>query len=124
MLRDYTNLIAGTVRLAARPTKMHSGRFAILFCLLCVPGLIVAQTSPSSRQASDQPLKPSLKFSDLASYEKEIAEPGVLLQSEHLWLFAPKSRSREANAIFKILVKAYDELYRIVGVHTKYKLIV
>jgi hypothetical protein len=91
--------------------------------MLCA--LATAQTRPATTTAAaDQPLKPNLKWTDLASYQAEIKEPGVLLQGEHLWLFAPKSREKEAGIIFKTLVKAYDELYRIVGTHTKYKLMV
>ena len=85
----------------------------------------VAQTSqPASLPADEQPLKPDLKYPDLASYDRQISEAGVLLRSEHLWLFAPKRKAKEAGVIFKLLVSAYDELYRVVGVHTKYKIVV
>src|SRR5438105_2789171 len=103
---------------------MYSRELTILASLLCFSRLVMAQTAPATSPAVGHPLKPNLKFPTLASYETEIGEPGMLLQGDHLWLFAPKTRTREANAIFKILVRAYDELYRVVGVHTKYKLIV
>jgi hypothetical protein len=82
---------------------------------------LLAQTSGP---ADEQPLKPDLKWPTLEMYSAEIGEPGVLLQGDHLWLFAPKSREKEAGIIFKYLTRAYEELYRTVGVHTKYKLIV
>ncbi len=53
-----------------------------------------SQTLPTT-----QPMKPNLKWPNLASYETEIKEPGVLLESDHLWLFAPKVKAKEANAI-------------------------
>jgi hypothetical protein len=89
--------------------------------VVAICGFVGAQTSTP---ADEQPLKPNLKWTTVEAYSAEIGEPGVLLQSDHLWLFAPRSREKEAGIIFNYLVKAYDELYRIVGVHTKYKLIV
>lgn len=67
-----------------------------------------------------QRLKPDLKYPDLASFQQTIGQPGVLLKSEHVYLFAPKSRESGATVVFPILAQAYDELYKIVGVHTKY----
>src|SRR5262245_60100829 len=92
--------------------------------VLCLPLIAFGQTTAPASQPVEHPLKPNLKFPTLASYETEIVEPGVILQSDHLWLFAPKRKTQEANAIFKILTHAYDELYRIVGDHTKYKIVV
>jgi len=85
-----------------------------------------ATTSASQPAAAavEQPLKPNLKFPTKESYEREIGEPAVLLDGKHLWLFAPQRKSKEAGIIFRSLTAAYDELYRIVGVHTKYKMIV
>src|SRR5438046_1755583 len=68
--------------------------------------------------------KPELNFPTADSDERAIGEPGVVLQSDHVWLFAPKRKATEAGMIFKRLTAAYDELYAIVGVHTKYKIVV
>ena len=95
-----------------------------LNCMGLLIALCAGPTTNPSTQPEAQPLKPNLKFPTLASYEAAIDEPAVLLQSNHLWLFAPKSRSHEAGVIFKYLVNAYEELYRIVGAHTKYKLVI
>src|SRR6185503_13569979 len=38
--------------------------------------------------------------------------------------FVPKRREREARIVFPYLVKAYDALYEIVGVHTDYRMAV
>jgi hypothetical protein len=99
----------------------HRIRRTSVILLLCVCAPVFSQTTAPT---DDQPLKPNLKWPTAETYSAEIKEPGVLLQSDHLWLFAPKSREKEAGIIFKHLVKAYEELYRIAGVHTKYKLIV
>ena len=69
-------------------------------------------------------LKPTLKFRTIKEYESECGEPAVMLDSTYVRLFAPKRKGREANIIFKYLVKAYDELYHIVGMHTEYKIVV
>lgn len=69
-------------------------------------------------------IKPTLKFPTLASYEKEIGEPGVVLDSEYVRFYAPKRKEKEASVIHGYLVRAYRELYQIVGMHTKYKIVV
>jgi hypothetical protein len=100
-------------------------RLKYLFVVPLLAAFVGAQTSqPTATAPADQPLKPNLQFPTRESYEAAIKEPAVLLQSDHLWLFAPARKTAESNAIFKRLTAAYDELYRIVGVHTKYKLIV
>lgn len=69
-------------------------------------------------------LKPKLKFPTLESFENEIGEPGVLLDSTYVCMFTPKRKEKAARTVFPYLVKAYDELYNIVGVHTKYKMVI
>jgi len=69
-------------------------------------------------------MRPDLKFPTLASYEKAIREQAVMLDSEHVAFFAPERREKEANVIAPYLVRAYEELYKIVGVHTKCKMVV
>lgn len=91
-------------------------------------GLILILLSQITLKAEEniqkQLLKPSLKFKTLAEYETECKEPGVILDSDFVMMFAPKAKAKEAKIIFKYLVKAYDELYRIVGMHTEYKIAV
>lgn len=70
------------------------------------------------------PLNPELKFPTLGSYESEIKELGILLKSSYVWLFASRKREREAKIILEYLEKAYQELYRIVGRHPRFKIIV
>ena len=66
----------------------------------------------------------ALKFPTLQSYEERIREPGLLIDDCNIRLYAPKQREVQAKIIFGYLVKAYDELYEIVGVHAKYKIVV
>lgn len=70
--------------------------------------------------AGPQRMKPDLKYPDLGSFERAINQPGLLLTSEHVYLFASKSRASGANEVFPYLVKAYDRLFDLVGAHTKY----
>jgi hypothetical protein len=87
---------------------------------------VAARLAPNTQRAATasddtvQRLKPDLKYPDLEAFEAAIGQPGLLLKSDHLYLFAPKSREEGANVVFRYLVEAYDELYRIVGVNTKY----
>ncbi len=69
-------------------------------------------------------VKPTLLFPTLGSYEKEIGEPGIVLDDDYVRFYAPKRKAREARIVHRYLVRAYDELYRIVGVHTKYRMVV
>lgn len=59
-----------------------------------------------------------------ATYERVIGESGVLIEADHVRLFAPKAREREARTVHGYLVRAYDELHGIVGIHTKDKIVV
>jgi len=70
------------------------------------------------------PLKLNLKYPTLRAYEAAIEEPGVMLDSTYVRLFAPKLRTKEAKTIFEYLVKAYEELYQLTGVYTEYKMVV
>ncbi|MCC6697553.1 MAG: ankyrin repeat domain-containing protein [Candidatus Hydrogenedentes bacterium] len=84
-----------------------------------LPPAIGAVTS-----STGQHLNPSLKFPDLPSFEAAIGQPGLLLTSDHVWLFAPKASEAGAQTVFPILVRAYDELHRITGIHTEYIMVV
>jgi hypothetical protein len=87
---------------------------------------VVALADPNVPSIKQEllPLNPNLKFPTLSAYETEIKKPGIVLDSNFVCLFAPKEKTREAKIIFRYLVKAYDELYQIVGRHTEYKIVV
>ncbi len=65
-----------------------------------------------------------LKYPDRESFEKAIGQPAIELDSPHVMFLAPTTREKAARIVFPYLVKAYDELYAIVGVHTHYTIIV
>lgn len=71
-----------------------------------------------------RPIKPSLKFTTAAAFEKAIGQPAVLLDTTNLCFFAPKQRERESQIVFPYLIKAYAALYEIVGVHTEFKMVI
>ena len=78
----------------------------------------------NSGQEPPAPLNPELEFPTLADYGNEIKEPAIMLDSTHVRLFAPKTRQQEAQVIFGYLVKAYDELYQVIGIHTRFRIVV
>lgn len=98
----------------------HSG----LATFLLGEGGIRSQGRARSDPGTTRTLKPSLEFRTVQEFEKEIGEPAVLLDSVNVCFFAPKRRAKEARIVLGYLVKAYDALYRIVGMHTNYKIAV
>ncbi len=101
--------------------KLNNGENNVTLRLLSGDGLrfknIVLCTS-------DKLPKPNLKYPNLEAYEASIEEPGVMLDSRYVRLFTPGEKTTEAKIIFKYLIKAYDELYRLVGAHAEYKVVV
>jgi hypothetical protein len=87
-------------------------------------GLHFANLSLGQSPTAPLPVNPKLEFATLAAYEGEIKQPGVMLDSPTVRLFAPKARQREAETIYGYLVKAYDALRGIVGADTRYRIVV
>ncbi|MDX9974586.1 MAG: ankyrin repeat domain-containing protein [FCB group bacterium] len=85
---------------------------------------IALASAPETPGDGAQRLNPGLKYPELTSFEAAIGGPGCLLKSEHVYLFAPKQREEAAEIVLPYLTKAYDALYDIVGVHTKYIIVV
>lgn len=83
-----------------------------------------AQTSEGAGFSDPPPVRPDLKFPTLASYERTIGEPGVLLQDDYVWVFAPKRFAREAAVVHPYLSRAYEVLKRKVGQPTEFKIVV
>lgn len=90
------------------------------FCL----ELQADSASQSISKNRTRELKPSLKSKTREAFQREIGEPAVLIDSENVCFFAPKRKAKEAAIVFQYLVAAYNELYRIVGMHTEYKIAV
>ena len=92
-------------------------------------GLLPGESSPESHQTGEdseppRSLKPTLKFTTLDQFEKEIKEPATFLDGENVCFFAPKRKAEQAAVVHGYLVRAYEELWRIVGAHTEYKIAV
>ena len=87
-------------------------------------GALADVTSVVPEVQERQILNPSLKYPDLASFERAIGQPGALLKGAHVWLFAPKALEEQGEIVHAYLVKAYDALYEIVGVHPQYIIVV
>jgi len=71
-----------------------------------------------------QTLRPQLLFPTLDSYEKEIGESAMLVDGAHVRLYAPAKKTKEAKVVARYLERAYKELFRLVGIHTKFKIVV
>ena len=99
--------------------------FLGLFIVTVVAGFSFSYAQESGEQLpTGQAIKPKLEFATVEAYSNEIGEAGIMLDREHVRLFAPKTRETEASSIIEYLARAYDELYKIVGVHTQYKIVV
>jgi len=101
-----------------------SGQSEIQLRHLSGDGLRFSRIVLSTGEKIPARVKPTLKFPTLASYAKEIGEPAVVFDDDYVRFYAPKRKEKEAKIIHGYLVRAYDELYRIVGIHTKYKIVV
>jgi len=69
-------------------------------------------------------VNPKLKYATLASYEQAIGEKGVFLDANDVCLYAPERWAKESQIVFGYLVAAYQELHKLVGTHTDYKIVV
>jgi hypothetical protein len=106
------------------PLDHKSGQSEIQLRRLSGDGLRFGRIVLSSGKEMPAQVKPTLKFPTIASYAKEISEPAVVFDDDYVRFYAPKRKEKEAKIVHRYLVRAYDELYRIVGVHTKYKIVV
>jgi hypothetical protein len=104
--------------------QLHAGDNVITLRHLSGDGLRFYNVVLCDSERMPPSVNPNLKFPTVEAYEAVIREPAVMLDGLHVCLFAPKQKAKEAKLIFDYLVKAYDELYRIVGVDTEYKIVV
>jgi hypothetical protein len=109
------------------PLKLEKGENTIAIRHLSGDGLnfknIILSTT-EELPALPPANRPDLKYPTLSAYEAAIKAPGILLEDPCVRLFAPKNKAKEAKIIHTYLVKAYEELYKLVGVHTEYKIVV
>jgi len=67
---------------------------------------------------------PDAPYTMAEAFSKAIGSPAVMLDSTNVSILAPKGREKGAAVVLPYLARAYDELYKIVGDHTKYKMLV
>ncbi|MBC7979516.1 MAG: hypothetical protein H7Y36_03025 [Armatimonadetes bacterium] len=102
--------------------------FPFLLLLLVTHGAW-AQTKPgaavgASPASAARPFHPDAPFTNAAAFSAAIGKPAVMLDSPNVSILAPKSREEAAAIVLPYLTRAYDELHKLVGLHTKYKMLV
>ena len=71
-----------------------------------------------------RPVCPTVVLRSLAEYEEAIREPGLMLDSRCVRLFAPRKMETQARLAFPYIKKGYETFYDMIGMHTNYKLVV
>jgi hypothetical protein len=104
--------------------KLAQGENTLILRRLSGDGLHFKNIILSAAEVLPPPDRPDLKYPTLSAYEAAIGGPGILLEGPYVRLFAPKDKAQAAKDVYAYLVKAYEELYKLVGVHTKYKIVV
>jgi hypothetical protein len=90
--------------------------------LMTLSGLAVDRSRPALE--GTRGFHPDAPYITTEAFSKAIGKPAVMLDSPNLSILAPKTREQAAAIVLPYLVRAYDELYKIVGVHTKHKILV
>jgi hypothetical protein len=112
---------AGMTPLDVARIRGHSSMAAFLVGRGAVSAL---PRGPAVSSDGKRGFHPDAPFTTAEAFSRAIGLPAVLLDSKDVSILAPKSREQAAAIVLPYLVRAYEELYRIVGVHTKYKLLV
>lgn len=119
---------AGNTPLDAAVANGHTGMAGFLQKKGGSAGRAIGKSAPGGKpapQGSDaREFSPNARYTTAEDFAKAIGEPAVMLDSPNVRMLVPKRREATAKVVFPYLVRAYDELYKIVGVHTKYKMLV
>lgn len=103
----------------------HTGTAQFLQSKGAVKGApVVHPVSVGAAAQTPRTFHPDAEYTTEEAFSKAIGEPAIMLNSPNVCLLAPKRREKAASVVFPYLVRAYDELYEIVGVHTKYRILV
>ena len=95
-------------------------------------GLVTAIGLASATQAQpSQPegrglraFHPDALITTAEAFSEAIKKPAVMLDSPNIRFLAPKPLTNAAAIVLPYLERAYDEIYKIVGAHTKYKILI
>ncbi len=83
-----------------------------------------APAQPASPSPPTRGFHPDAPYTTALAFSNAIGRAAVMLDSPNVSILAPKTRESAGAIVLPYLARAYDELYRIVGVHTKYKILV
>lgn len=103
-------------------TKRAFARLPLVLTLWALPGLANDTSQPADK--GTRSFHPDAPYTTAEAFSKAIGRQAVILDSPNVSILAPKMREQGAATVLPYLVRAYDELYKIVGVHTKYKILV
>jgi len=109
---------AGRSPLSAALANGHTGTAQSLRSRGAIGGAPAANSEQSGK------FHPDAQYTTAAAFSQAIGEPAVMLESSNVYMLVPKKRESAARIVLPYLARAYDELYKIVGVHTKYKILV
>lgn len=80
--------------------------------------------NPPSKEDDPRTFSPNARHTTAEAFSEAIGEPAVMLDSPNVRMLVPKRREEAARIVFPYLVRAYDELYKLVGVHTRFKMLI
>ena len=97
--------------------RMKNAVLIFLFAILATSHAVAQATFP-------RPFHPDAPYTTAEAFSNAIRKQAILLDSTNVCILAPKEREKAAAIVLPYLVRAYDELYKIAGVHTRYKILV
>lgn len=95
--------------------------FVVAYHLSCAGSHDSALISPSGGPRN---FHPDAAYTNAEAFSKAIGRQAVMLDTTNVSILAPRERQQAAAIVLPYLARGYDELYKIVGVHTKYKILV
>ncbi len=128
MQRQERMQYAGVVR-HSMSRRNRTQRLTHILAGVCLATIAQAQqipsTPPSRPEGKDaRAFHPDALITTAEGFAEAIKKPAVMLDSANIRILAPKPLTNAAAIVLPYLERAYDELYAIVGVHTKYKILI
>ena len=103
-----------------KPMRTLAGLLAALGAVTIAPA---GQPSPPEDTGA-RAFHPDALITTAEAFSEAIKKPAVMLDSPNVRILAPRPLANAAAIVLPYLERAYDELYKIVGVHTKYKILI
>jgi len=108
-------VVEGSNQLSLRLASATSQGMMFKTLALCT----YEDTSPLPRPVC--PTMGKLYVQTLDDYERVIKEPGVMLDTKLVRMFAPRQKLDHAKIVLGYIIRIYNEYYRLIGAHTRYK---